>query len=406
MDDQESLIIKLYNKGLKYKEISAEVGIPESALKSIIYRLTKAGKIKKGREREDGTSYKETTKINADGSIYSDRLIWISEQDSKDPEALLKAHGFSVGDWELIDAISNMWHMSRPKDRGRLLQFQSKIRVRPLKNNVLTLDDIDKFFENYDPKRVSKIKASKGKSGGLVLEIDLTDLHLGNPTIDIIARCELVIANILKEVAHMDIAEIILVLMGDTYHFDGTGKKTPKGTQLDGPVDFYTMFDMGEYLLLSVVNTLAEIAPVEVILIPGNHDPSSSYGLIKTLAAHYKNVDGVTVDITHKFTKHRQFGNCLVLWNHADMPKGRVMDLIYHEARKEFGETKYAEIHSGHIHHQKVFEEGGIILRYCSSITDPDDWHVLNGFIGSLRATQAFVWDKETGLKNIIFSGV
>lgn len=113
---------------------------------------------------------------------------------------------------------------------------------------------------------------------------------------------------------------------------------------------------------------------------------------------------GVTVDAAPSHTKHRVFGDSLVLWTHGQVPNKRLKELIYHNAREEYGQTTYAEIHSGHLHSQTTEESGGVITRRLPSLTNPDEWHQRNGFIGSLRASMGFVWGR--GLEQIIYVNV
>jgi len=63
-------------------------------------------------------------------------------------------------------------------------------------------------------------------------------------------------------------------------------------------------------------------------------------------------------------------------------------------------------MHLGHLHTEKTVEKNGIEFRRISSITAPDAWHSENGFIGSTRRAQAFVWDKDKGLQMILNSNV
>jgi hypothetical protein len=39
-------------------------------------------------------------------------------------------------------------------------------------------------------------------------------------------------------------------------------------------------------------------------------------------------------------------------------------------------------------------------------VTAPDAWHSENGFVGSTRRAQAFVWDQEQGLQAVLNSNV
>ena len=61
-------------------------------------------------------SYKNKIEHNADGTQSSDRLIKMAEEDAKDAEFLLKAHGYNVESWELVSARNNIWNVYSKKD--------------------------------------------------------------------------------------------------------------------------------------------------------------------------------------------------------------------------------------------------------------------------------------------------
>jgi hypothetical protein len=65
---------------------------------------------------------------------------------------------------------------------------------------------------------------------------------------------------------------------------------------------------------------------------------------------------------------------------------------------KEFGRTKYREIHVGHKHKTSLDEKFGIRVRTLSSLTEPDAWHAENNFTGNLRTAEALVFNKKQGL--------
>ncbi|HAU87771.1 MAG TPA: hypothetical protein DCW90_20475, partial [Lachnospiraceae bacterium] len=73
--------------------------------------------------------YKEQTDVNKDGSYTSDKLIEISEEDSKNPEFLLNAHGFDPIKWELVSARNSIWNQGSKSGIKNL--YSSKINVKP-----------------------------------------------------------------------------------------------------------------------------------------------------------------------------------------------------------------------------------------------------------------------------------
>jgi len=350
--------------------------------------------------------YLESVQHYESGEISSDRLITIFAHEAKDPLALLKAHGFDADEWDLLGATSNMWHGMRPNDAGQLINLQSKIRVRPKQIRGITLADIDAFLQSYTLPRAPRKQTSPGKSGGVIAELCLADLHIGNSTADIEARAAAVVSQFIDDISDLDVLKIYIVPLGDFYHYDSIKRTTSSGTPLESSLLPSEMFETGERILIAAIDALADIAPVELIGINGNHDELLSYTLFRTLKAWYRETLGVQIDAEPAHTKHREFGKSLVLWAHGQIPAKRLQKLIYHDARESFGRTAYAEIHSGHLHSQNVEESGGVITRRLPSLTDADAWHQRSGFVGSLRASMGFIWDLERGLKRIIYVNI
>ena len=95
-------------------------------------------------EKELSKNYKSTTEINRDGTQTSDKLIIMSEEESKDVEFLLKSHGFAVKSWELISARNNIWNVYSKQDGVQTL-YSSKITVKPRLDNI-SLEEIKEHF--------------------------------------------------------------------------------------------------------------------------------------------------------------------------------------------------------------------------------------------------------------------
>jgi hypothetical protein len=357
---------------------------------------------------EDPIKYRESEEIKSDGTIISDRLIEICEAESKNPTSLLIAHKFDPEKFELVSAKNNMWHMIQ-KNVGKTILYQSKITVRPKSTKEITFEDVDKFFQTFESNNGSSNFAPRNyKKNAKILEIDLADIHVGNSSVfnsefSIEKRCADVINEIVRRAENLKLEKIILVNLGDIFHYDTFKITTTSGTNVTSNLDYPTMFDTGARILINAIDKLSELAPVEVIGIYGNHDFVSSYTLMKAIEFYYRRSDFVSVDAGHLQRKFRKYGNCLILWAHGDMGKGNAYSLIQREARKEFGETKFAEIHSGHFHSQTTTEKDGVIIRYLPTLTETDAWHYGEGYTGALRSTVAFVWDKVSGLEEMWF---
>jgi hypothetical protein len=365
-------------------------------------------------ETETPLNNKQTIEYNANGTTTSEKLIKIFEADSKNPIAVMVAHGLDPQEWQVVSYKNNMWNMPK-KDGDPYVMLQSKITVKPLvMPSGVMIKDVDSFFKKLEEtsgvieyRKVGKYTPS---NKGVVLEINLADLHVGNSPREagktIQEKVDEVLSDIISRCKNMNIDKIILVQLGDIFHYDTHARTTTGGTQIESGTNFPTMFDEGVELLISVIDRLSMIAPVDFVNIHGNHDRITAYTIGKSLEFYYRHSDSVTIDSGHDDRKFRVIGNGLVYWVHGDMPKKNLTTLPQREIRQEYGNSKYCEIHSGHVHHESVIEADGVKVRFLPSLTTTDTWHYENGYTGALKSVVCFVWDDEKGIRDIWFSGV
>jgi len=154
------------------------------------------------------------------------------------------------------------------------------------------------------------------------------------------------------------------------------------------------------------------IAPTEVIFVEGNHDRNSSFMLAKAIEMAFETHPNVSFDTDPNPQKYRLIGSNLIGWTHGDMPKKNMPYWLQQIARKEFGESKHAEVHAGHFHSQQTgeikntVEDGGVIVRYLPTICSSSAWEHQQGFAKTEKTVMSFVWNKEYGLRDIWFSNI
>jgi hypothetical protein len=148
------------------------------------------------------------------------------------------------------------------------------------------------------------------------------------------------------------------------------------------------------------LNELRRLAPVDVFYVPGNHDKMLSYCAVQAMSYAFKDTDSVIVDLSPAPRKYRQFGLGMVGFSHGKEGK-RIEKLMQVEQPEMWGNTRFREFHLGDLHHEQVWEDGGITFRRIPTITATDAWHNDKGFKGAIRKAQAFEWDKKLGIVNI-----
>ena len=153
------------------------------------------------------------------------------------------------------------------------------------------------------------------------------------------------------------------------------------------------MIEIGEIAVLRAVHRLADVAPVEVVYVPGNHDRIASYHLCRTLRGYFFNTKRVSVDIEPAVRKYRCYGSLLFGFRHGDqLPDNQVPSLpslMACERPREWGETTTREWFLGHRHTSRAYstrdsdEARGVQMRWIRPLTATDAWHHEQGYVGN-----------------------
>ncbi|WP_395546737.1 MULTISPECIES: hypothetical protein [unclassified Lacrimispora] len=353
-------------------------------------------------------TYKSESSINKDGTFTSDKLIVIKEDELKNPNSLLKAHGFDIRDWELVSARNNIWNVYSKQDGIQEL-YSSKIVVKP--RSEISIEEIHDFYESLINEYSSPVIKRYNKKTGLLAEIPIMDLHLGKySTSDIvsdeyntqIARdCfNKVIDTCVARLRNESIEKIFFPIGQDFFHYDTVSTTTTGGTPQDSDRKHQTLFKDGVTLLIDGISKLSSElkAPIEVFCVPGNHDFMTSYHAVMSVWCYFYNNENVTVDLSTSPRKYKEFGKCLIGYSHGEKEKKRIEKIMQVEAAEAWGRTRFREFHLGHLHSEQVSEDGGVIVRNLSSVTGTDAWHHNSGYVGAIRKCTCFLWDKECGL--------
>jgi hypothetical protein len=339
----------------------------------------------------------------------------MAEEDSKSPDYLLKAHGYDNKVWELVSARNNIWN-TYSKNDGVLTLYSSKITVKP--RTETSAEEIRSFLDTFSRTYTPPVVCIQPPGNRTyMLEVPHMDLHLGklgwSPESganydykiakDLYLRC---IQDTINKTQGYRIEKIMLVFGSDFFHIDTPNQTTTAGTHQDTDLRGYKMFEEGFSVVVTAIDMLRQIAPVQLITIPGNHDYETSLKAAHSLHSWYRNEKDVIIDKSPFPRKYIEYGQALIGYAHGDKEKTRINRIMQVEAREAWGRTRYHEWHLGHWHSEKMQGEdiGGILIRHISSVCGPDAYHAQSGFVGSIRKAQSFVWHKEYGLEAIINS--
>lgn len=265
------------------------------------------------------------------------------------------------------------------------------------------------------PRRMPAIKAPR--KSDCTVECSLYDAHFGllawgaetGESYDLkiaTARYAGAVADLAQKIAPFKPGKILLPLGNDFFHINNPEGYTPASHHhLDVDGRLGKVFAAGVDAVLNATKILTEIAPVEFIWVPGNHDPETSFFLCKVIEAYFHQSPRVSVDIGPSPRKYRHFGCNLIGFTHgneerhADLPT-----IMAGEMKSAWAQSTCYEWHTGHFHKRKETRYlaadtfGAVVVRTIPSIAGTDAWHFRKGYVKGNRVAEAFVFSHTDGL--------
>jgi len=200
--------------------------------------------------------------------------------------------------------------------------------------------------------------------------------------------------------------KIFYVLGNDYMHTENYWGTTPRGGNvLDVDSRLPKIIKTAIAIQIACIKMCRDVAPTEVIWIPGNHDEHSSLWLACVVEQAFNNDEFVTVDISPEKRKARLWGSLLVGWAHDIHSKYPSWN---NELAQEFpelwGQSTFREWHCGHKHKKMetkmhpVITQGGVLIRQLTALTPIDAWHYENMFTDAVPGGESLLWSKKNGV--------
>jgi len=199
--------------------------------------------------------------------------------------------------------------------------------------------------------------------------------------------------------------------LGDLFHYDTPSGTTTSGTPLERDGRIQKMISVGTDALLGVIDTAAEVAPVDALVVNGNHDETLTWAFHRIAVERYAKSKRVAVDGTFTPRKYTTQDRNLVGFVHGHRAKKRLPQLMAHEAAAAWARCPYREVHTGHLHGQAaewsrpIETIDGVLVRVAPALCPADDWHAVSGFVGNRRAMELFVYRPDGGLQAMHVAG-
>lgn len=195
--------------------------------------------------------------------------------------------------------------------------------------------------------------------------------------------------------------EVLLVFGNDQFNADNESSQTTAGTQQDCDGRFPKTYRLGYSLSIEAIEKALSIAPVRVVICPGNHDHLTAFHLGELLRAWFRHSKHVHLDNHPVPRKYVHYGANLIGYTHGDKASElKVLpNLMAAEMRAVWQQVRHTEWRVGHFHQRKVVEVVGTVIRTLSALCPPDVWHAAHGYVGNLQGAQGFSWHKQRGLE-------
>ena len=194
----------------------------------------------------------------------------------------------------------------------------------------------------------------------------------------------------------------------DFLHIDNDLGNTTRGTPQDMDGTPAEILISACELMEDWVGYLRSVAPVELVLMSGNHDRTLGLALLLYLDAFFRDDDGVTVQRDARPRAYRRYGSNLIGFVHGDGVH-KTRDLAGHmarEAAEEWPMCEHKTVYTGHLHSERVEVDTvyGVTRRQLPSLSGPDRWHARKGYIGTPKSLPIYVHDKDRGLICVVYA--
>jgi len=206
------------------------------------------------------------------------------------------------------------------------------------------------------------------------------------------------------------VGRILFVAGNDVIHIDKPRGETTSGTPQDTEGSFHQMISDAEAIMIDCLELCAQVAPVDIVYCPSNHDWIIGYTVVRTVSAWLKNHPNIVAtpyNLSERHRKYYRFGDNLIGLTHGDGAKeAELYPLMVTEARQHVSQCPNMYWYVHHMHHKirknvgrvKEQRERDLVgmtvvgsgshvegdnaqIEYIRSPSPPDGWHDRNGYV-------------------------
>jgi hypothetical protein len=344
------------------------------------------------------------------------------------PEKLIEHAKIDLRIWEVSKVTVNNWGVGGKIKRGQddngkwrpeqlwqqsLRQIKVELRRRAPK---FIQDAIVDLLASWKPRKLAALNRKPFADDAHMAEIALHDAHFGKlcwametgTDFDLkIIESDFcgAVDDLLARIAHFPVDRITLPVGSDLFQVDNLLGTTTKGTRVDATDDRLSkVFDVVARSVEYAIRRCREVADVDVFWMPGNHDYTVSWYLVRVLEEVFKGDEHVAIDRSPMPHKYRHYGKTLIGYAHGDEVALSKLPLIMATDQPDlWAQSVYRHWKTGDKHKRAKFNYtagdtfNGVEVFICPSLSGTDLWHYRKGYVNNIRMAECFLYSKVHG---------
>ena len=326
---------------------------------------------------------------------------------------------------ELVNVRHSEWDMANG-EKGESVKVSARFQRRNF-TDAAVRDIWDAFIADITTHELQKPQAGRLRlPGELLCVLSVCDPHFGMLAYDkevgddydlekASSAYEEVSKSLLMSAGVHGVGRICMVVGNDLFHANSMQEKTPvtrRGTPQDFDTRFHKVFTEARRSVVRVTDEALSRAPVDIVIVPGNHDHDECYRLGEVLSAWYRNDPDVKViygankrvfysyyENAFMFTHGEEYSrkrDNLAMILLSEMPN-EMLTASSHGLREVLTGHNHASMAGGYYPTAELTEGRGVRVRSLPGLTGTDAWHHEQGYLHH-RAGTALLYAKGGGL--------
>jgi len=293
------------------------------------------------------------------------------EQREFSDEELLRIAGIAHPEYYHITKIrGGQWSVVTTK-QGRMWNYSTNVTAEHNPIDYKSLSDaLESHVKPFELLRDKNIDPSYAYN---YLVVPVFDTHFNGETLPFYEHA---LEMQKKVILGHPYKKIVIIQGGDAVHVDTVNSTTTKGTILETTKVNKMIDEALKYFETLIGWCLDQGTKVEFISVPGNHDYTLSYMLVRILKQEYANAD-IKWDIDlYEHYKATHVGHNMIGITHGDKGKKNFVSIYASKFPELWAQSTNRELFSGHLHTELDKDLGGIFQRQISTLkpNELDQW--------------------------------